>query len=120
MATLEEIAKQLKLEINQKKMDLSLIECDLIINNLKVEDLVTWTNTHPVTNYHYLNVAPRVPYRKSGKNGKNGIKSMTKCLGNVDKLDDRDILEKKKQCISFFKEKWAEMRNDFEILKNNS
>ena len=45
---------------------------------------------------------------------------MTKCLGNVDKLDDRVILAKKKQCISFFKEKWAEMRNDFEILKNNS
>jgi hypothetical protein len=117
MATLEEIAKQLKLEIKQKKRDLSLIECDRIISKLKVEDLVTWTNIHPVTNYHYLNVAPKVPYRKSGKNG---IKTMTKCLGNVDKLDDRVILAKKKQCISFFKEKWAEMRNDFEILKNNS
>ncbi len=117
MATLEEIAKQLKLEIKQKKRDLSLIECDRIISKLKVEDLVTWTNIHPVTNYHYLNVAPKVPYRKSGKNG---IKTMTKCLGNVDKLDDRVILAKKKQCIGFFKEKWAEMRNDFEILKNNS
>lgn len=114
MTTLEEIAKQLKIEIKQKKRDLALIECDLIINNLKVEDLVTWTNVHPVSNYHYLNVAPRVPYRK------NGIKIMSKCLGNVDKMDDQDITTKKKQTINFFKERWAEMRNDFEIFKNHS
>jgi hypothetical protein len=114
MKSLKEIADQLKIEIKQKKTDLALIECDQIINDLKVEDLVSWINVHPVTKYHYLSVTPKVRYRTDGK------KIMSKCLGNVEKLDDRTILAKKREAIIFFKNKWAEMRNDFEILKNNS
>lgn len=114
MKNLKEIANELKIEIKKKKRDLAIVECDQIINDLKIEDLVCWTNQHPVSKYHYLNVAPRVPFRQEG------IKIMSKCLGNIDKIDDRYILAKKRESIIFFKNKWADMRNDFEILRNNS
>ena len=115
MKSLKEIADQLEIEIKQKKKDLAIIRTDQIITDLKLEDLVSWNNTHPVTNYDYMNVCPRVPFRLD-----NSRKIMSKCLGNVDKLDERSILAKKREAIIFFKNKWAEMRNDFEILKNNS
>jgi hypothetical protein len=114
MKSLKEIADQLKIEIKNKKRDLSIIECDQIITDLKLDDLVSWTNVHPVTKYHYINVSPRVSFRQNGK------KIMSRCLGNVDKLDDRTILTKKKEAIVLFKNKWADMRNNFEILKNIS
>lgn len=114
MKNLKEIANELKIEIKKKKRDLSIIECDQIINDLKIEDLVYWTNVHPVSKFNYLNVAPRVPFRPEGN------KIMSRCLGNVDKLDDRVLHIKKKEAIVLFKNKWADMRNDFEILRNNS
>ncbi len=114
MKSLKDIADQLEIEIKQKKKDLALIECDLIMNDLKLDNLVCWTNIHPETKYQYLNVAPRVPYRREG------IKIMSRCLGNVEKLDERSLLAKKREAIIFFKNKWGEMRNDIEILKNNS
>lgn len=114
MKSLKEIADQLKIEIKNKKRDLSIIECDQIITDLKLDDLVSWTNVHPVTKYRYINVSPKVKFRKGGK------KIMCKCLGNVDKLDDHTILTKKKEAIVLFKNKWVEMRKEFEILKNFS
>lgn len=114
MKSLKEIADQLRIEIKNKKRDLSIIECDQIITDLKLDDLVIFTNQHPVTKYRYINVSPKVKFRKDGK------KIMCKCLGNVDKLDDRTILAKKKEAIVLFKNKWADMRNNFEILKNIS
>jgi hypothetical protein len=114
MKTLKEIANELQIEIKNKKKDLAIVECDQIMNDLTIDDLVCWTNHHPVSKYYYLNVAPRVPFRQEG------IKIMSKCLGNVDKLDDREILAKKRESIIFFKNNWAEMRKDFEILKNIS
>lgn len=111
MKNLQEIANELKIEIKNKKRDLAIIECDQIMNDLKISNLVCWTNQHPVSKYYYLNVAPRVPFRQEG------IKIMSKCLGNVDKLNDHDIIAKKKEAIVFFKDKWMDMRKDFEILK---
>ena len=114
MKTSKEIANEVQSESKKKKRDLAIVECDQIMNDLTIDDLVCWTNQHPVSKYYYLNVSPRVPFRQEG------IKIMSKCLGNVDKLDDRDIIAKKKESIIFFKNKWAEMRKDFEILKNIS
>ena len=114
MKSLKEVADELKIEIKKKKRDLAIVECDQIIKDLTLDDLVCWTNQHPVSKYYYLNVAPRVPFRQEG------IKIMSKCLGNIDKLDDHEILAKKRESIIFFKNKWEEMRKDFEILKDFS
>jgi hypothetical protein len=114
MKTLKEIADQLKIEIKQKKKDLVIVKTDQIINDLKLNDLAIWYTTHPETNYRYMSVSPKIPYRVDGR------RAITKCLGNIDKLDEETILAKKREAIAHFKNVWFDMRNDFEILKNNS
>lgn len=116
MKNLEQFANELKIEIKNKKRDLAILRTDQIMRDLSVNDLVTFNNLNPVTNYYYVNVYPRVPLRES----KNSSKIMSRCLGNVEKLTEKKLEVKKAEAIIHFKEKWETMRKDFEVLKDFS
>jgi hypothetical protein len=115
MKNLEQFANELEIEIKNKKRDLAILKTDQIMRNLTINDLAEFTNINAVTKYYYLNVHPRVPLRE-----KNTSKIMCRCLGNVEKLTEKKILARKTEAIANFKQRWIEMRKDFEILKDFS
>ena len=115
MKNLKEVAEQLENEINIKKRDLAILKTDLIMRNLTIDDLASFNNPHSVTEHLYFNVYPRVPLRN-----KNSSKIMSKCFGNVAKLTPEKMIAKKREAIIIFKERWEQMRKDFELLKDFS
>lgn len=115
MKSLKEIADQLEIEIKQKKKILQIIKTDKIMTNLKESDIRISKVRNISTDYLYWQARPKTPFRNVKCS-----RLMSKSLGNVEKITPEQLAQKKREAISFFKKKWAEMRNDFEILKNNS
>lgn len=115
MKSLKEIADQLEIEIKQKKKILQIIKTDKIMTNLKESDIRISKVRNISTDYLYWQARPKTPFRNAKCS-----RLMSKSLGNVEKITPEQLAQKKREAISFFKNKWAEMRNDFEILKNNS
>jgi|GEM_PF-5673805 hypothetical protein len=115
MKNLKEVTEQLEIEIKNKKRDLAILKTDQMMRDLTINDLAEFKNINAVTKYYYLNVYPRVPLRE-----KNTSKIMCRCLGNVEKLTDKKILVRKTEAVAYFKQRWAEMRKDFELLKDFS
>ena len=116
MKNLEEIAKKLEIEIKNKKKDLAIIKTDLIMSNLKPTDVRIAIVENSTTKKLYFQAKPKVPYRSEGC-----TRLMTKSLGSITKNAKPEIfIQKRDEAIKLFKKKWLDMRNDFEILKNNS
>jgi hypothetical protein len=115
MKNLEEIAKSLEIEIKEKKKNLQIIKTDKIMDKLKESDIRISKVRNIKTDYFYWQARPKTPFRNAKCS-----RLMSKSLGNVEKVKPEQLEQKKKEAISFFKNRWAEMRNDFEILKNNS
>lgn len=115
MKNLKEIAKQLEIEIKNKKKDLAILKTDQIMSNLTIANLTISIVENAVTKYSYYQARPKVPYRNERSS-----RLMTMSLGNVEKMTREKFQQKKNDAIILFKERWMEMRNDFEILKNNS
>ncbi len=115
MKTLEQITKELELEIKQKKKILTILKTDKIMTNLKESDIRISKVRNIKTDYLYWQARPITPFRNAKCS-----RLMSKSLGNVEKMKPEQLAHKKREAISFFKKKWAEMRNDFEILKTNS
>jgi hypothetical protein len=114
MKTLEQITKELELEIKEKKKILTILKTDKIMSNLKDSDVRISVVENTLTKLKYYQARPKTPYRNEKCS-----RLMTKSLGSVEKTSPEMFALKKKEALSYFKNKWAEIRNDFEILKNN-
>ena len=115
MKNLEEIAKSLEIEIKEKKKMLKIIETDKIMRNLKISDVHISVVENVATKTFYFQARPKVPYRNERCS-----RLMSKSLGSVVKTTPEKFIQKRNEAIILFKKKWLDIRNDFEILKNNS
>lgn len=115
MKNLEEIAKLLEMEIEEKQKTLRLIKTDKIMRNLKTTDVRISIVENGTTKKLYYQARPKVPYRNE-----RASRLMSKSLGNIEKMTEEKFTQRRNDAIKLFKKKWLDMRNDFEILKNNS